>query len=72
MRGASRSAMPLKTVLIRSARMTDMGIGRNGRELNDDQKNCRPKNPRKPAGRSHEQLLLYGSSERNSGSNYAK
>ena len=72
MRGASRCAMPLKTVLIRPVRMTDVCIGRNGRELNDDQKNRRPKNPPKPAGRSHEQLLPYGSSERNSGSNCAK
>lgn len=56
MRGARRDAMPLKTVFIRPVRMTDMGIGRNGRELNDDQKHRRPKNPRKPAGRSHEQL----------------
>lgn len=72
MRGASRSAMPLNSVLIRPVRMTDMGIGRNGRELNDDQKNRRPKNPRKSAGRSHEQLLPYGSSERNIASNCAK
>ena len=56
MRGTRRGSMPLKTVLIRPVRMTDMGIGRNGRELNDDQKKRRPKNPRKPAGRSHELL----------------
>lgn len=72
MRGAGRSAMPLKTVLIRPVRMTDMCIGSNGRELNDDQKNRRPKNPQKPAGRSHEQILPNGSSERNSDSNCAK
>jgi hypothetical protein len=67
MRGASRSAMPLKTVLISSMRMTDMGLGRNGRELDDDQKDRRPKYPKKRAGRSHEQMLPYGPSQRNNG-----
>ena len=72
MRDVGRSSTPLKTVVIKPVRMTVMCIGNNGRELNDDQKNRCPKNPRKPAGRSHEQILSHGSSERNGGSNCAK
>lgn len=67
MRGTSRSAMPLKTVLIRAVRMTDMSLGRDGRELDYDQKDRRPKYSQKHAGRSHEKMLPYGPSQGNSG-----
>jgi len=67
MRGASRSAMSLKMVLIRPVRMTDMGLGCDGRELNDDQQDRRPNYPQNCSGRSHEQLLPYDPSQGNNG-----
>jgi len=77
MSGASRSAMslktvsletlPLKMVPIRPGPMTDMGLGCDRRELNDDQKDRRPKYPQKCAGRNHAQLLPYDPSRGNNG-----
>lgn len=64
--------VPLNMVTIRRVTMTDMGVGYDRRELNGDQENRRPNYPQQCAGRSHAQLLPYGSSERNSGSNCGK
>ena len=71
MSDARRDAVRVKTVplMVRIRPMTDMGVGSNRRELNDDQKDRRPYHPQKCAGQSHAQLLPYGPSERNSASN---
>ena len=39
--------------------MSDMGVGGDRRELDDDQKDRRPSHPQKRSGRCHAQLLLY-------------
>ena len=64
--------VPLNMVTIRRVTMTDMGVGYDRRELNGDQEDRRPNYPQQCAGRGHAQLLAYGSSERNSGSNCGK
>jgi hypothetical protein len=67
MGGASRSAMSLKMLSIRRVPVTDMGVGCDRRELNDDQKDRRPNHPQKCSGRSHAQLLLYDPGQVNNG-----
>jgi hypothetical protein len=62
----------LKMVPIRRVPMSDVGPGSDRRELNGDQQDRRPNYPQQCAGRSHAQLLPYGPSERNSGSNCGK
>ncbi|MDB5575647.1 MAG: hypothetical protein JWR80_823 [Bradyrhizobium sp.] len=59
--------VPLNKVPIRRVPMTDMGVGCDRRELNDDQKDRRSDHPKKCAGRSHAQVLLYDPGQVNNG-----
>ena len=63
----SLEMVPLNMVPIRRVPMTDMGVGCDRRELNDDQKDRRPNYPQKCSGRSHAQLLLYDPGQGNNG-----
>jgi len=67
--GSAVSLMvPLNMVPVRrGVSMTDMGVGCDRRELNDDQKDRRPHHPQKCSGRSHVQLLLYDPGQVNNG-----
>lgn len=47
--------------------MTDMGPGRDRRELNDDQEDRRSNYPPNCSGRSHVQVLLYDPGQVNNG-----
>jgi len=59
--------VPLEMVPLRRVDMTDMGVGADRRELNDDQKDRRPNHPQKCSGRSHAHLLLYDPDQVNNG-----
>ena len=50
-------AVSLKMVAIGRVTVTDMGLGSDGRELNGDQQDRRPKHPQQCADRSHAQLI---------------
>ena len=71
MRVARRRAMRVMTVRLMvplgRVPMSDMGVGCDRRELNDDQKERRSNHPQKCSGRSHAQLLLYDASQGNNG-----
>ena len=68
----SLKMVTLKMVPLRRVPMSDMGLGSDRRELNGDQQDRRPHYPQQCAGQSHAQLVPYGSSERNRGSNCGK
>jgi hypothetical protein len=59
MRDAFRRIMPvpLKMAAIGRVPVTNMGLGSDGRELNGDQQDRRPKHPQQCADRSHAQLI---------------
>ncbi len=65
-RGAE-SLVSLNVVSISRVDMTDMGVGCDRRELNDDQKDRRPNHPQKCSGPGHVQLLLYDPVQVNNG-----
>ena len=60
-------ALGLKAMPIRAVRIADMGLGYDRRELNGDQQDRRPKDPRKLSGRIHGRTVPYGRSQRNIG-----
>ena len=68
---AGRSAVclmvSLNMVPIRRMPMTDMGVGRDRRELNDDQKDRRANHSQYCSGRGHVQVLLYDPAQVNNG-----